>query len=233
MAVHDGRNTHLCVVSCNAHRTTPAIGQGRATPSRASPALAERPDSPGDQQVNLVAFIGRRLDIREIVEPIPDGSIRFNSKHRARYQVLQVIFGTYPAPEIEFSAYEHMGLGFDRFETVLLYVSREGDDLIQQKYQFQPVFMTERGTWAGCGDPYAGEPAPDKRTVHAIPLIFAPEVTFETAGLTESQIHARFPSPYFQISHGVAICRMGATPEDLLRVKREGVLKWRGVFRTN
>ncbi|MGH9196158.1 MAG: hypothetical protein ACRD1T_10510, partial [Acidimicrobiia bacterium] len=141
-------------------------------------------------------------------------------------------FGTYGETEIQFIAFDHYGRPrFANHDTVMLYVSRYNGRLIHEKYQFHNVYRTADGRWAGCGDPYQYEPEVQPGALRAKSIDFRPKVTFSVSGLTPDEIEKRYPSEYFSWSGDVVACIAGAYAEELFEVKRNGVLKARGVFK--
>ena len=151
---------------------------------------------------------------------------------RARYRVLQVFCGDLTRPEIRFDVYDHYGTPpFAQFETVLLFVSRDSGRFVQQKYQFAPVFETTDGSWAGCGDPYWFEPKVHRRQFQAKPVAFKRPPEFSVKQLSENEIRDRYPPAFFTRRNDVVVCRAGATVAEIFWIKRNGVLKARGLFR--
>jgi hypothetical protein len=178
---------------------------------------------------NLIAFVGRRLNI-EHVEP-KENEFRFDDEFRVRVEVLEVVFGKYESKEMEFSSYIHIGRpAFQDSEFGLVYISKDQGQYFQQKYLFQPVSRTSDGRWAGCGDPYSGMPDEHKHGVQAVPITFTPPFTFDIEKERGWQEPSYFQAPYFRIEHNVATCLMGNYPPELFRVMAEGYLKARGVF---
>ena len=184
-----------------------------ATPTRCGP----------HDPLDPLAFIGEHVEIREIL-PLPD-TYPFDYEWKARYRVLEVINGSYDDHEIEFFAYDHYGFPeFGNYDTVMLYLFRCGSFWIHEKYQFNPVYPTEGGGWAGCGDPYQHEPNVHRRPIQVSSFAFSPEVSFSTAGLAPAVREAKFPSRYFDYRGDKAFCVAGASPEQFLEIKRSGVL---------
>lgn len=179
---------------------------------------------------NLVVFVGKRVSIQEVLttsEPYP-----FNQEFLAKYRVVRLLCGDYAGEEIEFTAFDHHGVpAFAEFETVLLYVSRHDGKLVQQKYQFQPVYETAAGGWAGCGDPYAREPALHRGSIKAVPIKFKRPVLVPIGKLSAKQVAENFPAEFFRRRGDKAECVAGADVADLFEVKRAGVLKSREIFK--
>jgi hypothetical protein len=185
---------------------------------------------PGQPPVNLIALVGRKIEAR-YVEP-KSGPPRFDGEYFLRYEVLQVVCGSYQKKEISFSSYVHIGRPpFLDHEYGLVYVSKEGERWVQQKYLFQPVYPTADGRWAGCGDPYDGGYIHGSG-VKAEPIKFKPPVLFDIRNVPEFVRERKFPLPLFRYENETAVCLMGNYPDALFRVMKEGFLTARGVFRS-
>jgi hypothetical protein len=113
---------------------------------------------------------------------------------------------------------------------VLLYVSRHEGRLIHQKYQFDAVYETRDGGWAGCGDPYRNAIPEQRGDVRPGAVAFADPPSFPVAGFAEDEIAKRFPPHLFERRGDRVVCTGGATIEELFQVQREGVLGARGLF---
>lgn len=185
--------------------------------------------APGE---NLVVFVGRKLSVRQFQPAVPPGAFLLDHAFRARYHVLQVFCGALTSPQIEFEAYDHYGTpAFAQFETVVLFVSREDGQFVQQKYQYANVYETVDGSWAGCGDPYQFEPKVHRGRIRAKPVKFKRPVVFSVAGLSEKEIRRRYSPQFFTQRGDSVICTAGATLAEIFAVKRNGVLKARELFR--
>jgi hypothetical protein len=185
-----------------------------------------------DTSRDLMAFVGERIEIRPVADTPPAGIVSLDQRFEARYKVHAVIFGAYTESEIRFTAFDHDGHpAFANYETVMLYVSRHKGQLFHQRYQFNPVYRTADGRWAGCGDPYQHEPEVLRGPLRASPIDYLPEVTFSVSGLAVEEVTKRYPSEYFVRSGDIVRCIAGAYAEQLFEIKRHGVLRARGIFR--
>jgi hypothetical protein len=196
-----------------------------------SAAEADGGDAGVSSEPNLIAFVGRRLSVREVKSKPKRNVIQFDAEYRVRAEVLQLVFGKYTAKEMEFSSFVHVGQpAFRTDEFGLVYVSRYKGRLVQQKYLFQPVYRTSDGRWAACGDPYARIAYVHRHDVKAEPIAFSPPVTFDTRKRAEGRAFPSFQAPFFRIENDTATCLMGNYPTELFRVMAEGYLKARGVL---
>jgi hypothetical protein len=183
-------------------------------------------------RLEFLAFVGQQISIEEVDQPEISGVWYFDRKYQAKFKVLDTVYGKYPHAEIEFEVFSH-GQNppyFTKYKTVLMYVSRFGDIWIHEKYLFNPVYSTEDGSWAGCGDPYRGVYGQPERIVSAENVYFDPPVEFDLEGLSPEEIEKRYPKDHFIRGRKTATCYRGARPHSLFVVKRESVLKARGTF---
>ena len=202
-------------------------GSASAKPGAMSPTeLAE-----GNPAGNLIVFVGKRLDVHEVLSP--SGEIWFDRQFVARYEVLSVIFGSYGEKEITFTSFNHKAPSgtiplLILNDVLLLYVSKVDGRLIHEKYQYDEVYGTRDGRWASCATQYDAPNHRMEATVH--PIDFLREVKFDLQGLTSEEIQQHYPSSAFEIRDGMAVCKAGLYPEELFDIRRRGVLKARGIF---
>jgi hypothetical protein len=187
----------------------------------------------------LFVFVGRKLSIQK--QPIPrpplsDSMILFSyENYKARYEIIQELYGDFKGKEIEFGVDDHFGLpDFSKSEYALLFVYQRNGKLHHVKYQYFDVYKTTNGRWASCGDPFNfDEKFKDsiKTPIQVVKLDFPRPVTFiinrSKDSLTISNV---FPVPYFKVEGQVATGLMGCYVEDLFVVKKEGILKQLGYF---
>ena len=176
----------------------------------------------------VLAFVGEKISVEEFDPPrVPDEELPDEAYH-ATYRVVDVVHGLAPGEVIEFDAYaQDRRPDFEPYKHVLLFVTKEGERWVHLKHQFYPVFRTTSGTWAGCGSPYRY--SSEARTVAPHPLDFGKDAYFDLAGLDREDIAALYPRPFFRAIGSKALCRQGNTVEELFEVKRQGVLKARGL----
>lgn len=179
----------------------------------------------------MVVFVGKKIEVKANPSKLCDTCIRFNSEFRAKYRVVQIIHGTHKSDSIEFDVYDHYGEPkFAEFEHVLLYVSKyRSGRTVHQKYQFSPVYRTESGAWASCGA--EDIQSSDQVFIKPHPITFSPRLTFPVEVMSPGATEERFPAAYFRIRGGVAECLKGNSLSELFEMKKNGVLKSRGLFK--
>lgn len=211
--------------------------------------------SPND----ILAFIGKkvsvtRYDPRDDAPPDedPDTVIYMDSAYKVRYEVLELVHGRVDGRYVDFKAYDHYGPPeFAETDIAMLYLVESDGALYHSKYQFDNVYPMAGGGFAGCGDPYVWsdgeevhEQEIDRRPLQ--PVEFAPPVSFtivdafvdpedreyysaEELQEFDERSKAWYAAPMYEKSGGQAICRMGATPQELYRIHNEAVFlpqKW-------
>jgi len=186
----------------------------------------------------LYVFVGRKLLVKELPKPEhpPGRMIISYENYRAKYKVIQNVYGDYSDKTIEFNVNDHFGVpAFSKSKYALLFVFKHNGKLHHVRYQYFDVYKTTTGRWASCGDPfYFDETFKDsiKTPVQVVNLSFQRPVTFKINPVRDSAtIKDAFPEPYFKIEGQVAIGIMGCYVEDLFIVKKEGILKQLGYFR--
>lgn len=181
---------------------------------------------------SLYVFVGKKISV-EGFKPVSDhGEVPFNASFKARYVILQQVYGHYDQDSIEFEVYDHYGIpAFSAYDHVLLYVSNVQGTLIHEKYQYADVYKTRNGRWASgyrVGD--YDHPYNQESPVRPERIEFAEEVSYPVSNLDTAAINQQFPAPYYRIAGGRAIVVMGNYVEELFALKQTSILKARGIF---
>ena len=176
-------------------------------------------------------FIGEKIRVEPTEQPYYCNRISMDSKYRAEYKILANAYGRFPHDTIRFSAYDHYGTpAFSRPQVVLLFVSEYCQELIHQKYQYCPLYKTVDDKWAA---PYAAldyANLPAKSGIKPRPLTFREPVITEISSSADPAWVARtFPAPYYRVENNRAIAVYGNYVDELLELKKQTVLKARGV----
>jgi hypothetical protein len=152
-----------------------------------------------------------------------------DSKFKANYKILQQVFGYYPKDTISFTVFDHYGKpAFSNFENVLLFVSEYCGQLYHEKYQYFDLYKTKDGKWASPGDPYKYD-SYHRKNLKPQDIQFADSVWFDISKLSETTIKEQYPRPFYKIDRQKAIPVMGSYIDDLITVKKNGVLKARNI----
>jgi hypothetical protein len=221
----------LCTCLLPAHAQAADASVSSTTDGGPSVVDSKKSDGRSQPDVNLIAFVGRRIKARLVERKPKKNEIILDAEYFLKYEVLQVVFGSYSKKTIAFSSYVHIGPpAFLQHKYGLIYVSEHEGRLVQQKYLFQPVYLTADGRWAGCGDPYAPYGDMAGHEVKPELITFKPPVVFDIRDMPAFVIERKFPPPMFRRVEDTVNCEMGNYPEDLFRAMKEGHLKARGVF---
>ena len=193
-------------------------------------------------QDSIYVFVGEQINVtlveNEIIKkPHPTDSTLITWRYsmdfhyKVKYRIIQQVFNHYPKDTIEFDAYDHYGKPqFAAYQHALLFVSEgEGGKLYHQKYQYFDVYLTTDGRWASPGDPYRFD---DNRrgSIEAVKINFKEPVIFDLSDIPADKISLIYPQEYYRINGNKAIALKGVYVEDLMNIKKNGVLKARGIF---
>lgn len=178
----------------------------------------------------LFAFVGEKISVTPL--PYKEGSM--DNCFKAKYAIKKNVYGSFPNDTIEFIAYDHYGTpAFSKFKSVLLFVSADSGTYFHQKYMYNDVYKTKDGSWAGTYANGDYEHAYNKHTsIKPVKIEFAEKVSFPIKVVDEEgrQLQFSYPKPYFKIVGDSAFAVYGNYVEDLVTLKKEGVLTARGMF---
>ena len=198
-----------------------------------------------EDRENLLAFVGS-IKSSEII-PCPEPSegeemgimhICFDAQLSSVFTVNDVYFGDYDLPEITVISFDHFGRFPFRFEDhVLMYVSLHEGEYFQHKYQYDTVYPTKDGGWAGCGPSpidtsrYEGVEVMDPQ-----PIEFESPVTIDLSMYTteagydeqsKSRLLEWYSQPSFSLDGDIVTCHMGLYVDDLFKLRDETILEAR------
>jgi len=178
---------------------------------------------------NFYVFVGQKIKIAYEPGPYYCDVTTMDSRFNVEYKIIDQEVGHYSKDSIRFTAFDHYGRpAFSRYEHVLLFVSEYCGKLYHEKYQYFELYKTADGKWASPGDPYRYDQYHKKELV-AQTIKFADDVWFDVSKLNEILIKQQYPEPYYKIEGNKAIPVMGSYVDDLITVKKEGVLKARKI----
>lgn len=179
----------------------------------------------------LFVFVGHKIS----VVPLPHERGSMDAGFKAKYLVIEKVFGNFSYDTIEFAAYDHYGIPpFSEYNDVLLFVSADSGTYYHQKYQYNDVYKTREGQWAGtyAFDDYEHE-YNRKTKIKPTKIVFAQPVYYPLKKVTEQgdTLTRRLPKPYFKTIGDSAIAIYGNYVKDLFLLKRDGVLTARDIFK--
>jgi hypothetical protein len=177
----------------------------------------------------IYIFVGQKINIDYEQEPYYCDVTTMDSKFKAEYKILQQEVGKFDKDSIRFTVFDHYGRpSFSKYENVLLFVCEYCNELYHEKYQYFDLYKTVDGKWASPGDPYKYDEYHRKK-LKAQSIQFADNVWFDISQLGEAAIKQQFPTAFYKIEEKKAIPIMGCYINDLITVKKEGVLKARKI----
>lgn len=208
------------------------IGCGSSTTDttvKTKPLIAKDITNEIEKNNNLFVFVGEKID----VTPIPHKSGDFDNGVKAKYKILQPVYGDYNKDVIEFEAYDHYGTPkFTEYKTVLLFISEYKGKYYQEKYMFDPLAKTKDGRWAGPYSSEYGHPYNKLTTVKPEKVDFVEEICFPTKITDDDgkEFTVSYQEPYFKTVGEKAIAVYGNYIPELFKLRRDGVLTARDLF---
>jgi hypothetical protein len=179
---------------------------------------------------NFFVFVGERISMDPIKPKA--GEIPRDRGYTAKYKVDTSIYGNYANDTIEFEVYIHLGdsPAFSSYQHVLLYLTQENGKWYHEKYQFNAVYRTKNGRWAGTGrsDDY-DHTFNAQTTLKPENIVFGDSVWIDMTGM-DAFSRSHFENDYYLIESKRAYPVAGNYVEDLFALKKTGVLKARGLF---
>lgn len=179
---------------------------------------------------NFYIFVGQKLQVNYEQTPYYCNVITMDTKYRAVYKILKQEYGKYAKDTINFTVFDHYGRpAFSKYENVLLFVSEYCGELYHEKYQYFDLYKTIDGKWASPGDPYKYDQY-HRKNLKAQNIQFEESVWFDIGKVGEAAVKEQFPSPFYRIDGQKAYPVMGSYIDDLISVKKEGVLNARNII---
>ena len=209
------------IISCNTSSTN--------FDNKKIPLISKDTTNEIEKNNGLFVFVGEKIDAK----PIPYTPGNRDNGIKAKYKILQVVYGDYYKDEIEFEAYDHYTTPeFITYKTVLLFISEFEGKYYQQKYMFDPLAKTKDGRWAG---PYSSDyehPYNKHTKIKPEKIDFIEDISFPTKFKNDdgNEFTLSYPEPYFKTVGDKAIAVYGNYIPELFKLKKEGVLTARGLF---
>lgn len=182
--------------------------------------------SEAEKNNTLFAFVGEKLEFTEL--PHEDGSM--DAGYKAKYKIIQRVYGNYSSDTIEFVAYSHKGVPeFPNYRHVLLFVSESNGKYYHEKYQYFDVYKTKDNRWASS---YKSRDYRENIAVKPVKIEFSEPVVYPTIikYYNDKIDTIKYPEPYYKTIGDSAYAIYGNYLEDLFKLKKEGVLAARGLF---
>ena len=181
-----------------------------------------------EKSSQLYAFVGEKIAVKRI-DPYYCGDIfSFDGQYECVYKVIKNVYGKLQTDTVKFTAFDHYGTPhFSKHQYVLLFLGDYCGRLFHEKYQYFDVYPTADGKWARPGDPYEFDANLQDKQVKAQRIKFKDSVAIDLSD-KYPQEKTRYVEPYFKIINEKAFPLVGAYLEDLLEIKKQGVLKARG-----
>lgn len=175
-------------------------------------------------------FIGKKIELKGQEVPYYCNVVMMDAEFKSTYKIEKNIYGDFPKDSIVFTTFDHYGTpNFGKYKYVLLFVGEYCGKLFHEKYQYFDLYKTKNGKWASPGDPYKYDTYQKEKIITAKKITFDSSVWFDVSKLNTEQIELEYPNEFYKIVDNKAIPFMGTYVEDLIKIKKNGVLKERKI----
>ncbi len=195
-------------------------------PTDRTPLIPKDLTSEAEKNNTLFAFVGEKIEFTEIPTEEPS----FDAGYKAKYKIILRVYGNYSRDTIDFVAFSHKGVPeFPNYDHVLLFVSEINGKYYHEKYQYFDVYKTKDNRWASS---YKDREYSENIAVKPVKIDFTEPVVYPTiVNYYNGQIDTiKYPEPYYRTIGDTAYAVYGNYIEDLFKLKKEGVLAYRGLF---
>lgn len=183
-----------------------------------------------EKNPEIFIFIGKKINISPVKQPRfcytigsdPKSNTKFkilkkrmDSKSKSKYKILTKISKNINFEIIDFVSFDHNSkVKYDEFKNVLLFIGKYCNELIQEKYQFHPVYKMKNGKWAS---PVCWEFDTSKRKSNKQPhkVDMAEPITVPKYQ-SYKRLEDVYREPYYEIKKDKVYMRYGYYPEDLI-----------------
>lgn len=179
----------------------------------------------------LYVFIGKKIKLDPADKIIYCDRISMDSKFKAEYQILKNIYGDFPSDTINFDVYDHYGNpGYIDLETVILYVFKNCEELIQVKYLYNTVYLDDNKEWIV---PYPYNRIKDSELLNdneIDKIRFKKTVEFDVSQRSNDWIEENFPFPFYERKGKKVKVIFGISTDKMFEIMKKTYLKDRGYF---
>lgn len=168
-----------------------------------------------EKSPELYIFIGGKIDVNSASQPNYCNRVSMDSKSKSKYKILKKMTNNLNFDTIDFVSYDHFSkVQYDEFQNVLLFVGKYCDELIHQKYQYQPVYKMKNGKWASpIFEEYDSTKRKSEKQPHKVKM--AEPITISRYN-SYRKLEDVYKEPYFKIKKGKVYMLLGYYPEDLI-----------------
>lgn len=175
----------------------------------------------------LFVFIGEKIS----VDLLPHEEHSMDSKFKATYKVIKPICGIYDRDTIQFIVYDHYGTpDFSEYKNVMLFVTNYDDTFYHEKYQYFDVYKTKSGEWASSYKHLDYGRLDSNTDIKPERVNFLQPPSYDLKYMSKKVIQKEYPHPYYKIVGDSAVAVWGNYPDELLEVKKKGILAARKIF---
>ncbi len=184
---------------------------------------------------NFLVIIGEKINV-EFQEPKKYCDekgifVQFDTEYLAEYRILKTLVGDTSDKKIEFTIFDHYSdPEIARYDYSIVYLIEQCGRYFQSKYQFQDLYLTENGEWASPYNPTDYKRLGIEHEIKPTKINFKEPVYYKYhEEWSDERIKDRYPEPYYKHFDGYVEALYGNYIPDLLTIKKETILKARGI----
>ena len=187
-----------------------------------------------DNNPKLYVFIGKKLNINYGGSDNYCDVISLSTKYKARFKIIENLYGDYQNNTMKFVAYEHGGNGdasFAEYEYAILYVAEYCGKLIKLRYLDNEVYKAKNGKWATPFKKLNYRKLDSVKIKQPEIIEFEKDLIYKFDRRADSiWLERKYPKPYYQIKGVKAKAIYGYYANDILEVMKMTILKSKGFF---
>lgn len=179
---------------------------------------------------SLFVFIGEKISVEAFR---PDTLFHMDEFFKAKYKVLEKVYGNFTMKTIEFEVADHYGFPkFAGYNNVILYVVREGGKWYHVKYMYTPLYKTIDNKWAGIyqGRDYV-HPGNAGTSIKPVKIQFKETPSIDTTETKWYTFADSFDPLYYTVKGKKGFATHGNYVPELFLLKKNGFLKVTGFFK--
>lgn len=178
---------------------------------------------------NLFVFVGQKISVTEAanqdscLEKVGTRCVKItlDGKLDAKYRVIESVHGVSPGPVINFYLYNHYGRpDFANYKYALIFVSKNEENFVSEKYRNYEVYRTRDGKWATCGENVVS-------SAKLLEIQFQPAIYHDISHYSDQYVEELFPASIWRRDGDKIFCRQGVYVDELYRIEIEEYLKLR------
>ena len=179
-----------------------------------------------DKPKSIYALVAKKIDVK--LDTTAYCGLSFYSRYKAKYEVLENIYGNYAKSIIEFESFEHARFeNYYDFDVVVLYIADYCGKLIHLRGEYDPLYKNSLGEYASPYSAYLLKTTRDNKLKERHkPMNFrGRKANTAIKHLSKEIISKEFPDSIYEVKNNYAKPLYGLYPDDLFDIRKLTTLK--------